>query len=243
MYHMPIQTYSFFADESGISNDRYTVVGGVTVKTTNLPRVYKTMRDFRKRSNMNAELKWSKVSNGKETEYTDLVETFFALNNSRLIEFHAVAFDNHKWDHARFNDGDSDVGLSKLYYQLLLHCLIEPRGDQNSLFICLDHRYSSTSLTDVQKMLNSAAARDYGLAYGPVRQLVSRDSKKEELLQLNDVILGAITAVKNGRHLLAGGRQSKKNLAELVFERSGLHTLGRDSEKNARFTFWNRVPQ
>lgn len=244
MNKFPIQDYAFFADESGISNDRYTVVSGITIHRSAIPTVYKTISDFRKRSNMNAELKWSKISNGKESEYEDLIRTFFALNNSRLIEFHAVSFDNHRWDHKQFNDGDSDIGLSKLYYQLIMRSLIVPHGDQNTLFVSLDKRNSSTNLDDFHKMLNAAAKRDHGLDYGPVTQLMFRDSKKEPMLQLNDLILGAITSVKNSRHLIAGARTSKKNLAELVFDKSGLPPLEKDSPPNmTHFSFWNRIPQ
>ena len=193
---------------------------------------------------MRAELKWSKVSDRKEAEYKDLIETFFAMNNAKLLEFHAVSFDNHRWDHHRFNQGDPDRGLSKLYYQLIMQCLINPHGDQNSLFVCLDKRNSSTDLSDFQRMLNKGAARDFGLAYGPVTQLMFRDSKKEELLQVNDVILGALTSVKNSRHLIAGARKSKKRLAELVFEKSGLPPLEKDSPPSmTHFSFWNRIPQ
>lgn len=244
MRSIPIQDYAFFADESGISNDRYTVVSGITIHKSVIRRVYNTIAAFRERSNMNAELKWSKVSDGRVGEYEDLIETFFALNYSKLIEFHAVSFDNHRWDHKKFNDGDSDVGLSKLYYQLIMQQLIKPHGDQHSLFVCLDNRHSSTDLNDFQKMLNKAAARDFGLDYGPVTQLMFRDSKKEEMLQLNDVILGALTSMKNSRHLIAGARASKKKLAELVFQKSGLPALERNSPPEmTHFSFWNRTPK
>ncbi len=244
MRTLPIQDFAFFADESGISGDRYTVVSGLTIHKAALKTVYKTVSDFRKRTNMNAELKWSKISNGKESEYRELIEAFFALNNSKLIEFHAVSFDNQRWNHKRFNEGDSDVGLSKLYYQLIMQKLVATHGDQNSIFICLDNRHSTTDLGDFQRMLNKAAARDLGLDYGPVTQLMFRDSKKDDMLQLNDVILGAIASMKNSRHLIAGARESKRRLAELVFEKSGLPPLERNSpESMTHFSFWNRTPQ
>ncbi len=228
---LPIQTYAMFADESGISNDRFTVVGGITVHRDRLPAVYANMKAFRRDTGISSELK-----------YRSLIEQFFALNYSKQIEFHAVAFDNHKWNHKRFNKSDSDIGLSKMYYQLILHRLVYKYGDQNSLFVCLDHRTSSTKLADLQNMLNRAANRDLGLSYSPLRQLESRDSKTEELLQLNDVILGAIAAIKNARHLLAGGRVSKKRLAELVFEKSGLPPLEKNSPKSmTHFSFWNKT--
>jgi hypothetical protein len=62
----------------------------------------------------------------------------------------------------------------------------------------------------------------------------------DDLLQLNDVILGAVCAARNGKHLLAAGRQSKRDLAQLVLQKSGLETFDQDSRRGvSRFTVWN----
>ena len=206
--------------------------------------VYDTIANYRARHNMNAELKWSKISNQKEEEYMALVDLFFALNNTNHIQFHSVIFDSHKWNHSKFNNGDSDIGLSKLYYDLLLHKFVKRCGPNNSLYACLDQRNSSTSLHDVRRMINATAARDHDLHHAPLAQLVSKDSKADCMLQMNDVILGAVCAVRNGRHLLANSRRSKKNIAEYVLEKSGLTTFDVDSPRSVnRFTIWNKQPR
>lgn len=88
------------------------------------------------------------------------------------------------------------------------------------------------------------ASRDHGLHHAPVAQLVSKDSKTDDILQMNDLILGAVCAVRNGRHLLAEGRASKRAIAELVLAKSGLSSFDRDSPKTVhRFTVWNKVPR
>jgi hypothetical protein len=89
-------------------------------------------------------------------------------------------------------------------------------------------------------MLNSVAARDHNITSSPVKQLVSEDSKNCDLLQVNDVILGAVCAARNGRHLLEGGNSAKQDLAKYVLEKSGLTSFERDSPKAVtRFTVWN----
>jgi hypothetical protein len=234
----------FFADESGTSGDRFTVVGGLCVHKNTIPRVHRSIEEYRSKHNMRSELKWSKISNQKQEEYTRLVEYFFALNNTNHIQFHAVIFDSHQWNHKKYNNGDRDVGLSKLYYQLLLHKFAKICGPTGSLCACLDHRNSSTSLEDMRKMLNSTLASKHGLTSSPFKQLVSADSKLEDLLQLNDVILGAVNAVRNGKHLLADTRDSKKRIAQMVFEKSGLDNYETDSPKGVnRFTLWNMQPR
>lgn len=148
------------------------------------------------------------------------------------------------WNHTRYNDSDADIGISKLYYQMLLHQVIGWYGDLASIYICLDRRLSSTPLQKLHRLLNAGASRDYGLSFGPVSILTAKDSKKDDILQINDVILGAVASYKNGRHLEENARFAKVELSKYVFERSGLKSYDVDSPKNAKhFSIWNRRPR
>lgn len=241
---IPPQDFAFYADESGISQDRYTVVGGVCMRKSTAEAVYSSISTYRNRHGMHSELKWSKVSDQKIGEYEALLDLFFELNNSNLVQFHWIVFDNHQWNHKKYNSGDPDIGLSKLYYQLLLYKFVQICGRESFLFACLDHRHSSTGLEDLKKMINSAAARNFQMAHSPLAQLISRDSKLDPVLQLNDVILGAVNAHRNGKHLLAGGRASKRALAVKVQKMSGLRSFDMSSPRHIRrFTCWNFQPR
>lgn len=241
---IPPQDYVFLADESGISTDRYTVVGGIVMHRNTLTNAYETMKKYRSQHNMNAELKWQKISDQKQKEYEALVDHFFALNNSNHVHFHSIIFDSHQWNHKKYNAGDKDVGLSKLYYQLLLHKFVKIYGDKGTLYVRFDHRNSTTPLEDIRKMLNATASRDHGIHTSPVKQLVSEDSKNCDLLQLNDVILGAVCAARNGKHLLGGGRASKRAIAEKVLKQSGMDSFDGNSPRSvSRFTIWNMRPR
>ena len=89
-------------------------------------------------------------------------------------------------------------------------------------------------------MVNNGLAKSCGIAHNPLKQLGPLDSKTDDVLQLNDVILGAVCAARNGKHLLEVGRKSKRDLAKLVLEKSGLNTFERDSPRAVhRFTVWN----
>lgn len=245
MSNIAPQDFAFYADESGISKDRFTVVGGLCMHKSTANQVYSSIAKYRDTHNMRSELKWSKVSDQKLPQYQGLVDLFFALNNTNHIQFHCVVFDNHSWNHAKYNGGDPDVGLSKLYYDLLLHKFVKRCGsEEKTLYACLDHRNSSTSLDDLRRMLNATASRDHGLHHAPLAQLVSKDSKSDDILQMNDLILGAVCAVRNGRHLLAEGRAAKRTIAEQVLAKSGLSGFDRDSPRTVhRFTVWNKVPR
>lgn len=238
------QDFAFYADESGISQDRFTVVGGLCMHRSTAEEVYASITKYRDDHNMRSELKWSKVSNQKLKQYLALVGLFFALNNTNHIQFHSVIFDSHKANHSKYNKGDPDIGLSKLYYDLLLHKFVKRCGGSGTLFACLDKRNSSTSLHDLRAMLNATAARDHNMEHQPLAQLVSRDSKLDCILQMNDVVLGAVCAIRNGKHLLAETREAKRVVAQHVLEKSGVSSFDLDTPRSVnRFTVWNKVPK
>lgn len=193
----PIQDYAVFADESGISNDRHMIVGATVVRRRYVELLYRALHDFREEYEMFAELKWSKVSSQKLDAYKALVDLYFDFCRRGGIAFRATTFDNHLWDHKRFNDNDPDLGISKLYYQMLLHQVVGWYGDLASIYICLDRRLSSTPLQKLHRILNAGAAKEYNLTFGPVGTLTAKDLKKDDILQVNDVILGAVSALKN----------------------------------------------
>lgn len=240
----PPQDYVFFADEAGISQDRFTVVGGFCVRKAMIPQIHASIEAYRERHNMKAELKWSRISNQKCEEYKALVELFFALNNANQVHFHALVFDSHQANHQRYNNGDRDVGLSKLYYQLIVHKFAKLYPTDQGMCVCLDHRNSSTPLNEMRDMINSALARDHEIDHRPLKQLVSQDSCDDDLLQLNDVVLGAICHIRNGKHLLAETRAAKREVSQLVLQKSGLNSFDENSPRNIqRFTVWQFRPR
>ncbi len=227
-------------DESGISGHRFTVVGAICLRSDVIPQVHASIDKFREKHGMRHELKWSKITDHKHEEYKSLVDYFFALNNQNILQFHSIIFDNHAANHKRYNEGDADKALSKLYYQLMVHRFGRNCGPDGDLCVCVDRRNSSTSLEDLRRMANAAIARDFGVGGTPIKQVVPLDSRSDDILQINDVILGAVCAARNGRHLLADGRESKRDIAATVLQKSGLGTFEKDSPRNIhRFTVWN----
>ena len=74
--------FSFFGDETCISDNRYMAVGGFVVSKQNIPTIRRTILDWRAKFHITAEAKWNKVSRAKEAAYSELVDIFFALISS-----------------------------------------------------------------------------------------------------------------------------------------------------------------
>jgi len=192
---------------------------------------------------MFAELKWTKVSNQKLPEYKRFVEYFFALNNTDKLHFHSIILDNHKIDYKKFSRGDRELGFYKFYYQLLLHCFGKRYcriGEDDRIIVHLDYRTSSYSLNTLKIVLNRGMKKKFSINTSPFASIEARESHKSDLLQITDIIIGAIGFQKNGYDLLSGSKASKKELSNYIAEQAGFPDLKNNSPwGNDRFTIWN----
>ncbi len=236
------QDCAFFCDESGISTERHLVVGGLAMRREVIPALQAQIEAFRQQHNMSKELKWTRISNQKLDAYLRFAAIFEEFFDSGLCHFHCLIFDSHqRRRQSRLHD-NRDLNLSKLYFDLLLHRFGKIYGGDATLFVRMDHRNSSTSLEELRRNLNSALAREHQISSEPFKHIQSEDSKLCDILQLNDVVLGAVCAARNGRHLEEEGRESKKILARVILAKSGLVSFEHDTEDSARhFTVWNMV--
>ncbi len=234
--------YHVYCDESRQSQDRYMVLGGIILRSTFTDKFNETMKNFRHEQNMMAELKWTKVSNQKIQQYKRFVDYFFALNNTNILHFHCIIVDNHQVNLHKYSKGDRELGFYKFYYQLLLHCFGKKycRTGDDKFIVHLDYRNSKYSLNTLKVVLNRGLGKKYNITTEPFVSIEPRESKTTELIQINDIILGAIGFQKNGYELLAETRTSKKELTVYITEQAGLPNLKDNTPKsNSRFTVWN----
>ncbi len=219
------------------------IIGGIIIPLSNVENFNATMKQYRLEQKMFAELKWSKVSNQKLLEYKRFIDYFFALNNTDNLHFHCIIIDNHQVNHRKFNRGDKELGFYKFYYQLLLHSFGKRycrEGEDDRFVVYLDYRTTSYSLNKLKLILNRGMAKKYSINTSPFVSIEPRDSHKSELLQINDIILGAIGFQKNGYDLLADAKKAKKELANYIAEQAGLSDLKKNSAWGRdRFTLWN----
>jgi hypothetical protein len=235
--------YHIYCDESRQTKDRFMVLGGIIMDIGEIPAFDSTMKKFREEQKMSAELKWSKVSGQKLNEYKRFVEYFFALNDTDNIHFHCLIIDNHQVNHKKFSKGDYELGFYKFYYQLLLHCFGKKYcTNENSvrLITHLDYRHTRYKLSTLKTILNSGINKKYKINYNPFVAVEPIDSKHSDLLQICDIILGAMGFQKNGYHLLSTSKKAKVELAQYIAEKAGLENLSDNTQLGTdRFTIWN----
>ena len=108
------------------------------------------------------------------------------------------------------------------------------------LVVHLDHRNSSYSLDTLKAVLNRGMKKKFQHPAQPFVAVEPRDSKTTDLIQIADLLLGAVGFQKNGLHLLAGSKAAKIELAAYIAEKAGMDDLTWDTpRRNHRFTIWN----
>jgi hypothetical protein len=182
-----------YTDESRLNGDRFMLIGGLWIGAGSDAGLRSRVAAWRTASNMLRELKWTKISQGKLAEYKSFADIFFAERN---LSLHCIAIDTDLVDYEVHCDGDSELGFYKFYFQLLSHrCL---RGNGYTVFV--DHRNNRNPnrLVDLQRCVNAWCAKKKNCQ--PIVDLQPRDSKSEDMLQLADVLLGAVGYCCNARN-------------------------------------------
>jgi len=127
-----------------------------------------------------------------------------------------------------------------MYYQLMLHRLGKKHGRESHCYAFPDKANELTGLDQMKKGLNSELRKRYSCNGDPIRAIEFRNSETEPLLQLNDLILGAVCYQKNRRFEADDAGQPKANLAGYVLGRAGLLNYNTDTPSTVRnFTVWN----
>jgi hypothetical protein len=112
-------------------------------------------------------------------------------------------------------------------------------GDQ--CIIHLDQRTTSYyKLSTLCAILNNGLHKKYPALNQPVRNIQATDSKKSDLIQIADVLMGAIGYQMNDAHIRTEAKKSKVALAEYIARKARLINLKQEtpySQKN--FSIWH----
>lgn len=223
------QIYNIYCDEScHLERDRQSamVLGAVWCPLDKVPEIAIRLREIKAHHGMKPgfETKWTKVSPIKKQFYLDVMDYFFDDDD---LHFRALIVpDKTKLQHAAFGQ-THDQWYYKMYFDLL-KVILSPESRYR---VYLDVK--DTQGADKVVKLHDVLANSL---YDFSRQIVERvqlvRSHEVELLQLTDLLTGAISYVNRGLTANAG----KMALVERMKERSRYAltrtTLLRESKVN-----------
>lgn len=186
---------SIFCDEScHLEHDRQKamVLGGVWCADVDKQKAYERIREIKKENNLPAdkEVKWTKISNKNVSAYLDLVNYFF--DNSEL-HFRCVVIPNKdELNHEKYNQTHNDW-YYKMYFDLLKMII---RTDQECrIYLDIKDTIGAPKVRQLREILQNNAL-DFDRKVIKRIQLVR--SHEVELLQLADILIGAVMAANRG---------------------------------------------
>ena len=163
------------------------VLGAMSCPAEQKDKIYSDIRAIKTNNHLDSyfEIKWTKVSESKVDFYIELLQYY--KNNPNLGYRCLVATGKNRLDHDQFNLGNFDLWYYKMYY-LLLDAIIDP---SNTYKILLD-RKDTQGGKKVQKLHDVLCNNIYDFKKEVIKTVNQIDSKESEILQLTDLLNGAI---------------------------------------------------
>lgn len=241
--HTP--SLSFYGDAS--SKERaYMVAGGFAVSGNRINEIEDAIATLRDDAGIRSEFHWADYRGGrKRPAYEALVRYAFDLINKRQAALHVIVAKFGGYNHRQTKGENHDTSVNRMYYQLFLHRVCRYYGKKRQIHIRLDAGNDSDDICRMRNELCAASYKTYDTLPNCVRSIEPVQSQNVGIIQMADVVIGAIAAKRNDvKHT-----SPKGELADFVLRASGRHSWTVNTAFNARFlTVWHhttkaQVPQ
>lgn len=243
--------YNLYCDESchlpmatdGLARDgerQVMAIGAIWCPQERVRELNEQLRAVKVRHGLGKlfELKWTKVSPQKAALYLDLLDVFFAFDDlhfrGAVVPDKQAFFTHHKADSL---GGDHDEAYYRLYFDML-KVVFNPHAQYNIYLDAKDTRgrWKLSGLRD--KLLHNDFYEVPEQLLGNVQEIRSHES---DLLQLADLILGALTFVSRGWADDLDANGGKRDFVEHLRRKSGysLHKSTLHGETKLNLWVWH----
>lgn len=174
------KTFNIYCDESThLENDRmpFMIIAYVSSAYNQVKLHSDYIKRLKNDHSYAGEIKWTKISGSNYPFYTELVDYFFATD----LNFRAVIVEKKKIEKGK-NGWTYDDFYFKMYYQLLHHKI--NMEHVYNVYIDIKDTCSQSKIRKLREILN--------IKYGNIRNLQLIHSYESYLMQLTDVLMGAL---------------------------------------------------
>lgn len=223
------ETYNIYCDEScHLEHDGIKPMGLGCVWCSNDKRlqIFKELRNIKVEHGVkpHCELKWNAVSPSKLEYYKAVVNYFFENDN---LHFRGLIVpDKSILIHKEFNQSHDDF-YYKMYFRLL-KTIISPT-DQYEVYVDIKDTRSEQKVQKLREIISNA---NYDFNQSLITRIQQVDSSDVELVQLADLLIGALVYYQRG----LDSSEAKKQIIDLIKKKSGyslqLSTLYREDKFN-----------
>ncbi|MBU0569812.1 DUF3800 domain-containing protein [Patescibacteria group bacterium] len=236
MKNNDLKTIHIYSDESRHKGERFLLLGGLWVEKkqvavlkgniTRLRNKHAYTNSQGKKIPFAGELKWTKVSNKYFQVYKDLVDLFFDGINKDKFRFCCLLLDTHLPEVVEYANLNRE-GYFKILCQLYFHNSKIP-AEYKMFPDKISNPTKNVNLPELQSALNNAFMNKFCSMINPVKwnsigNLVKTiqplDSKKEDIIQLVDVVLGSIGYFQNRHFEKKGAKKAKVKLMKYVLNK------------------------
>lgn len=225
--------FTVFCDESRPEalmstspTQRYLCIGSVWLPRLDVLDAKSEIANLKNQYQKNGEIKWGKVSPSSVDFYCALVDLFFDFGQQ--LSFRVIVVDNQKVDMS-YHDDNHELGFYKFYYQLLKHKL---RENSRYRIYC--------DLKSNQALGRAATLKEYldRNTPGEIEMVQMLPSKELVLMQLSDLLLGAVSAKFN---FGVPQSEAKRTVISRIEERLG-HVIAPTSKNENKFNVFKIEP-
>jgi hypothetical protein len=174
------KTFNFYCDEScHLEKDKtpFMLIAYVSSAYNQVKMHHDNIRKIKEKHNLHTEAKWNSLSKSSYPFYSELIDYFFATD----LQYRAIVIDKLQLKHEDFNQSHDDF-YYKMYFQLLSKKILQ---DCNyNIYLDIKDTRSAKKVNGLRDFLNSN--------FVAVRNLQNIRSHESELMQLTDIITGAI---------------------------------------------------
>jgi hypothetical protein len=208
-----IKTCFCFLDETGLihsDKDKFFALG--IIKCSNPEKIYNKIRKIRQKYNYNEEMKWSELTRKIRFNVAREMFDIFLTENA---EFNGIILDKDKLDFEKHYNNN----LNKAYrsFSISLLKLIIGKNPDEVLIILADDYFTPVGIdleVTIKKFINDHYKK---FVVAGVCQI---DSKSSDLLQLTDLILGAIVYdLKKREGIVQKQNEFKKKFLNFVYQK------------------------
>lgn len=229
----------FYCDASSQRNHNFMVATGVALRAERASEVRGLIREAKQRGGIIGEMKWSKYRGGhRRVGYEAVVDLLFKLVAENSAHFHVFISEFSAFSHKDdlVPDGSPEKSVNKMYFQLCVHRLCKFYGQKCEIHVFPDKGNDSDELPAFREVICARGYNKYSTKPNCLRQILPLDSESHEIIQMVDVVTGAIAAHRNSRQLSS----PKAELRDYVLAASKRISWAQNTPFLAkRFTVWN----
>lgn len=223
--------YSIYCDEScHLEHDHQTamVLGSIWVPTAMRQEIYKKLRHIKEKHGLSKsfEAKWVKVSPTKANFYLELIKYFF--DEPSLHYRGLIIPDKSVLNHGFFAQ-DHDTWYYKMYFNMLKAIL----KTEDSYRIYIDIK-DTKSADKVKKLHDVLSKSIYDFPREIVKSVQTVRSEEIEIMQLTDLITGAISYTNRHLHRNEG----KNQIIKYIMARTGYKLVASTLLREEKFNLF-----